>query len=184
MTTPTDETLLRQYRERKQNDALDELVRRHIGKVRSMIYQMVLDHADADDLTQEVFCRALVGLDEFRGTARFSSWLYTIAVHTTQSFLAARTRFRRMDSGPLDEKIDAGAAPDERLLGAEVNDAIHAALASLSPTLRSAIVLTALQEMGMAEAAAISQCALPTFYWRVHRARAILGKKLGGILKP
>jgi len=51
-----------------------------------------LRNADADDLTQEVFIRAVRGLDRFEGRARFRTWLYRIAMNTTHRFLAKRMK--------------------------------------------------------------------------------------------
>jgi len=61
---PTDEELVAAYRNSGQRPVLDELVRRHVGKVRAMIYPMVLNSSGADDLTQEVFLRAVRGLGQ------------------------------------------------------------------------------------------------------------------------
>jgi RNA polymerase sigma-70 factor (ECF subfamily) len=182
--TTTDEELLGRHAGGDAG-ALDELVRRHVGRVRSMIFTMVLDHADADDLTQEVFCRALAALPDLRGRTRFARWLNAIAVHTTQSFLASRGRARaRLVPVLADPPAAARDAPPARLLDGELDGAVTAALAGLSPKLRAAIVLTAVHGLGVAEAAAACRCTLPTFYWRVHRARAILGRSLERFLKP
>jgi len=182
--TTTDEELLGRH-ERREPGALDELVRRHVGRVRSMMFTMVLDHADADDLTQEVFCRALAGLPGLRARARFAGWLDAIAVNAAQRFLASRARARsRLAPVLADPPAAARDAPPARLLGGELDDAVAAALAALSPKLRAAIVLTAVRGRGVVEAAAACGCTLPTLYWRVHRARAILGRKLERFLKP
>src|SRR5262245_60924976 len=93
---PTDEQLLASYRDTRRPEVLDELLRRHVPRVRGMVYQMVLNQADADDLTQEVFLRALRGLGQFNGRACFSTWLYRVAMNTAHSFLARR-RSRRCE---------------------------------------------------------------------------------------
>ena len=49
------------------DSALEELIRRHVPKVRAMIFQMVLDHNTADDLTQETLLRAVRGIGAFEG---------------------------------------------------------------------------------------------------------------------
>jgi RNA polymerase sigma-70 factor (ECF subfamily) len=58
--------------------------------VRSMLYQMVLNDADADDLTQEVFLRVVRGLGQFDGRARFPTWLYRIVMNTARTFLGKK----------------------------------------------------------------------------------------------
>ena len=53
----SDEELIAAYRASPSGEMLDELVRRHLRRVRALVFQMVLDDAAADDLTQEVFLR-------------------------------------------------------------------------------------------------------------------------------
>jgi RNA polymerase sigma-70 factor, ECF subfamily len=185
MTISSDEELLRRFRAGERNGPLDELARRHVGRVRSVIFSMVLDAADADDLAQETFCRAIRNIRSFRGASTFERWLVAIAVNTAQSFLSARARARSSPAAVL-EKLPARASREPRdvLADSELGDAIRAALASLSPKLRTAIALTAIHEIPIAEAARMSRCPLPTFYWRLHRARALLQTKLAGYLKP
>ena len=91
----SDEELVASYLAGLGDTHLSELVDRHLGRVRSTVYAMVLDPAAADDLTQEVFCRAIGGLGSFGGRARFSTWLYRITMNTVRGFLARRRRSSR-----------------------------------------------------------------------------------------
>ena len=60
--------------------AFENLVRRHQGMVRAQLRRLLRsDHAAADDLAQETFLLAWRKLDQFRGEARFATWLYRIA---------------------------------------------------------------------------------------------------------
>jgi RNA polymerase sigma-70 factor (ECF subfamily) len=60
--------------------AFEQLMRRHQGMVRAQLRRLLNgDHARADDLAQETFLLAWRKLDQFRGDARFSTWLYRIA---------------------------------------------------------------------------------------------------------
>ena len=68
----SDDDLIRAFRHEGDRTALNGLIRRHVGWVRAMIYGMVLNDADADELSQEAFVRAIRGLPQFRGDARFS----------------------------------------------------------------------------------------------------------------
>lgn len=86
-----DEQLLEKYEESGELRYFDALTRRHIGKVRSMIYPMVLNDADADELTQEVFCRVIDGIHSFNHRAAFATWLPRITMNTTCNFLKRRT---------------------------------------------------------------------------------------------
>lgn len=60
--------------------AFEQLLRRHQGMVRAQLRRLLRgDHAAADDLAQETFVLAWRKLDQFRGDAKFSTWLYRIA---------------------------------------------------------------------------------------------------------
>ena len=70
------------------------------------------------------------------------------------------------------------STPDRLAMAGELNGAITAAIGSLSPALRAAVVLTTLQGLGVHEAAKIEGCTTATMYWRIHKARNILKKRL------
>lgn len=171
------------FRETGEVGLLNEWVHRHLPGVRAMIYAMVLNHADADDLTQEVFVRAVRGLGSFRGKSKFFTWLCAIAMNTTRSFLARKAR-SPVANEPLDPAVSAPghARPDQRMMAGELDNRISTALAKLSPRLRAAIVLTILQDLSVAEAARIEGCNRATLYWRVHQARKKLRTMLEDVI--
>ena len=179
----SNEHLVDSFQQTGEMRHLDELVHRHMPKVRAMIYAMVLNHADADEITQEVFIRMANGIAGFQKNALFSTWLYRIAMNTTHSFLRRRSR------NPVDvhaeppDQPDRAAGPDRVLMANETGAEIERSLADLSPSLRSAITLTAIQGWGVKEAARIEGCLAATMYWRVHEARKQLQKRLAGYLK-
>ena len=174
----SDDELIRAFRHEGDPAALDGLIRRHVGWVRAMIYGMVLNDADADELSQEVFIRAIRGLPRFRGEARFSTWLRRIATNAVRTFLARAPR--PAPAGDcLTQHADARSATAEQsAIAAELDRRITEALGSLSPPLRAAIVLTAIEGVEVREAARIENCPVATMYWRVHKARRILKKRL------
>ena len=176
----TDEQLIFGFKETGQSTFLDQLFGRYTGIVRRMIYPMVFNDADADDLTQEVFIRAVKGLDRFKGRARFPTWLYRIAMNTTHSFLAKRVK-RHIHEGESETDCPAPEKdhPDRRAMAGELDRAISCALEALTPTLRAAIMLTILQDIPIPEAARIEECSPATMYWRVHKARRQLKEELG-----
>ena len=182
---PTDEELVAAFRHSGQKQHLDDLVRRHITGVRCMIYQMVLDDNDADDLTQEVFLRAIRGLGRFKGDARFGTWLYRVAMNTTYSFLARRKRSPIDPVAEVPEGADSrNSRPENLAMQNELDQTVRAALEALSPSLRAAIGLTTLQGLGIKEAARIEGCTTATMYWRIHQARKILWERLARHLSP
>ena len=90
--TVSDEELVAQYRDSRADSALEELIERHVPKVRAMIFSMVLDDNAADDLTQETLLRAIRAIDSFEGRSQFGTWLYRIAMNATRGFLDRQHR--------------------------------------------------------------------------------------------
>jgi RNA polymerase sigma-70 factor, ECF subfamily len=78
----SEDVLLAEYRDAspaRQRALADELFSRHYERVARWCYRLTGNREAAADLAQEVFLKAHRHLDTFRGTARFSTWLYTIA---------------------------------------------------------------------------------------------------------
>jgi RNA polymerase sigma-70 factor, ECF subfamily len=179
MSELPDAALAVQYQETGDVAHLEELVSRHIGSVRRLIHSIVLNAADADELTQDVFRKVMQGIQDFNGKAQFSTWLRRITLNTTYSFL------RRRKASPVETRedppdaMDRLARPDGELVRHELAAEIEAAMASLSPKLRAAIALTALQGLDVREAARAEGCLAATMYWRIHEARRLLRRKLG-----
>jgi len=184
MDDVTDEQLVEMFQTSDEMRHLDVLVHRHISRVRAMVYPMVLNHADADEITQEIFIRMANGIRRFRQSARFFSWLYRIAVNTVRSFLHRRARRPLEHRAELPDQETPGASPDHALATRETDAGISQALASLTPALRSAITLTAIEGMDIREAARIEGCLTATLYWRIHEARRLIRKQLEKQLTP
>lgn len=175
----TDESLLATFRQTGDPAHLDPLLRRHLPRVRSMIGQFVFNDADADDLTQEVFLRAVRGLDRFSGRARFSTWLYQVALNVSRSYLSRRGRGLPSGNGQCVERAAAPHdGPAQQASRHEFERAIEHALAGLSDKLRAAVVLIHFQGLSVPEAAEVEGCTRATMYWRVHEARRSLKNQL------
>jgi RNA polymerase sigma-70 factor (ECF subfamily) len=176
--TTSDEELVAQYRDSRVDSALEELIRRHVPKVRAMIFQMVLDHNTADDLTREALLRAIRGIGAFEGRSEFGTWLYRIAMNTTHTFLDRKTRSPVVFQAELADRGSCDLTPDKAAAGAELLAKTETAVEALSPKLRAAIVLTTLQGLSRREASAIENCSESTMHWRIHEARKQLRHNL------
>jgi len=177
-TLLSDEDLIAAIRRGNDGEALEQLVARHLPQVRGTVFQLTLDDAAADDVTQEVFLRAIRGLSGFDGRAKFSTWLYRISRNTAHTWLEKHARRRSACPVESVEQAAADPAPDSGLLAEEMSADVHEALADLSPALRAAVVLTGLQGLSPAEAADIEGCSTATMYWRIHEARKQLRGRL------
>ena len=153
-----------------------------------MIYAIVLNDADADDLTQEVFIRVVRSLDGFRSQAQFSTWLHRISINTIRTFLGRQNRHPSTSGAVLEESADCRlSTPAEAAMAKEadgkLDGEIGIALGSLKPKLRAAVMLVIMQDMSPREAARVEGCATATMHWRIHKARTILKEKLKGYPK-
>jgi len=129
----------------------------------------LVDHQEADDLTQEVYLRVHRALPRFRGDGSARTWLLVIARRACADGVQARQRRRRLHG--------ALAAP-EAVPDPASAVALEDLLAGLGFEQRSAFVLTQVLGISYAEAAAVCGCPVGTIRSRVARARAELVNRL------
>ncbi len=88
-----DKELLEKFAQpESRNMAFNQLVRKYQQKIYWHIRKMVIDHDDADDLTQDVFVKVWKNLDNFRQDAQLYTWIYRIATNECLSFLSSKKR--------------------------------------------------------------------------------------------
>jgi RNA polymerase sigma-70 factor (ECF subfamily) len=110
-----DDTLLAEYR-RSSADArgaiADELFERHYEQVARWCYRFTGSREAAADLAQDVFLKAHLHLDSFRGTARLSTWLYSIARNESRNYLR-RLEPAMQDDSALEDLPTMDTGPEE-----------------------------------------------------------------------
>jgi RNA polymerase sigma-70 factor (ECF subfamily) len=129
--------------------------------------------ADAEDLAQETFIHAYQHLEQFRSDARFSSWLYRIAVNQCLNWRKRAERQSRLHQEFAHDAPSAQSRIDPR------TQQVQEALLELSPKQRAAVILTCYDGLSHAEAARALGCSETTVSWRVFAAK----RKLKRILK-
>lgn len=137
------------------------------------------DRAEADDLTQEVYLRALPALESFRGEASARTWLLQIARNVCADHVRRRTRGRAL----LDRIVRGSRSADDGTSATGVVD-LDDAIAALDPHRREAFVLTQVVGLSYAEAAAVCRVPIGTIRSRVARARADLLTALTSESRP
>ena len=154
--------------------AFEALVLCHQRMIHSLTFRMTGSLADAEDLAQETFFQAFRQLATYRGEAKFSSWLYRIAVNLCLNWKNRQARQQQLltDWG-RQEAVAAG--PETRR-----SQEVQAALLKLNPKQRAAVVLTTYDGLNHAEAARVLGCSETTVSWRLFAARAKLKKLLAG----
>jgi len=109
-----DKELLEKFAQpESRNLAFNQLVRKYQQKVYWHIRKMVIDHDDADDLTQEVFLKVWKNLENFRQDSQLYTWLYRIATNECLTFLSSKRYkfFLPLNdvTAELSEKLDTSA---------------------------------------------------------------------------
>jgi len=151
--------------------AFEVLVRQHQRMIHSLTFRMTGSLADAEDLAQETFIRAYAQIGAFRGTAKFSTWLYRIAMNTCLNWRQSEARRFHLHA-TCAEEIFAQHLNGENSSGEnQSNQQVQAALLKLPAKQRAAIVLTIYDGLNHAEAAQILGCSETTISWRVFAAR-------------
>ncbi len=165
--------------------AFAELVRTYQRRVYATAYQIMGNHSDADDVTQDAFVRAYRGLGSFGGRSDFFTWLYRITVNTALNHLRKRKRAAALweDTEDIPESDHDGGYERTPRVWAELNETMRRtfdALSKLSATLRVTLVLAAVQGMSYKDIAQTLGIPEGTVAWRVNEARKQLKVLLEG----
>lgn len=163
------------------HQAYSVLVSRYQNYVFTLVLRMVKTREDAEEVAQDVFVKAYRALADFRGDARFSTWLYTIVNTTCITFL----RKKKLDTHSLDneqvfelaDSQDSGFRAnlvEQKSRQAMVNQAIG----MLGEDDAQVITLFYKAEQSLEEIARILNIETNTAKVRLHRARARLKEKM------
>lgn len=154
MSLPHDEDiLLQQLRdERTRSSAFSALVKAYSEPLYWHIRRMVLSHDDANDILQNTFTKAWLGIDGFLGQAKVLTWLYRIATNETYTFVTRNNHCMLFDD------IDEAAATieaDEWFDGDDLQARLQAAIQALPPKQRMVFNMKYYDEMKYEEMSAI-----------------------------
>jgi len=153
------------------NRAFARLVDQTYSNVFLLAARLTRDHDDALDVVQEVYLRAYKGLIDYRGEARFTTWLHRITINCASTLLARR---RRDLHDPIQrDVIDMSDEyhPERRVEESEISDDLRRALEELPPNLRSVLVLSDVYDLShqkIGKQLGISATAVKV---RLHRSR-------------
>lgn len=166
-------------------EAFEMLVERHKHSVVGTAAKMLGSESEADDIGQQVFIRVWKSAARYEPSAKFTTWLMTIARNLIFNEMRRRQRNRlvpmetEQDDAPQQQFADEGAAaPSEQLLDTELQGAIEEAIASLPENQRIAIVLRRYENMPYEEIAKVLKTSVPAVKSILFRARADLKERL------
>lgn len=163
-----------------------EILQRYRAPLYHLLYRMVHDKMETEDLVQEAFIKAFAALATFNDEFAFSTWLYKIAINNCIDHL----RKKRLRTFSLDKPIDFNDGevkrelpdstyqPDSTLLSKEKNKLIEEAIENLPEKYRISIVLRHNEEKSYEEISQMLQIPLGTVKARIFRAREMLKKEL------
>jgi RNA polymerase sigma-70 factor, ECF subfamily len=165
-------------------DSFNQLILRWERPIYALAYRTIGREEDARDVCQETFLRAFRALPGFRGQAKFSSWLYRIALNLCRDWIR---RERRIGFVQQPEDVDltdlaAAAEPSETIEDlVSRNDQVRAverAMALLPEDQRTAIVLKEYHGLTFQEIADLMGCPLSTVKTRLYQGLTVLRREL------
>lgn len=184
---PTDEELVLALA-RGHTDSLGSLVARWEQPLFRFVYRLLERREDARDVCQETFLRVLRGAADFREGARFSTWMYQIALNLCRDQVRRRARWRlrvveslpaREDGPPIPaEAADDAALPDDALDARRRERAVHDALRDLPPEQREVVFLKEFEGLKFREIADVLGCPESTVKSRMYFALGAMRRNL------
>jgi len=175
---PSDEELVETF-QRGDTSAFDVLVGRWDRKIQGAIYRILGPGEDVRDLSQEAFLKAYRGLRTFKKEARFSSWLYQIALNLCRDRLRRRRGRIHVSLDELDE--GGGLATPSAVEDLETRDLsrrVALAMEDLPEEQREVIVLKEYQGLTFLEIAGALEVPVSTVKTRLYRGLGLLRQRL------
>jgi RNA polymerase sigma-70 factor (ECF subfamily) len=166
------------------DSAFDKIVEKHLAQVTTLANRLLGWPSDVDDLAQDVFLAAFIGLRRFRGGCSFRTWLFTITINKCRTY-----RYRRLLRGKFFSKTEkpvsnkSAPAADKALMDTETFERVSRAMAALPDRYREPLVLRYLQELSTCEIARILGVSENTVQVRLTRARRRLKDDLKLVLE-
>lgn len=173
------------------DSAFDYLVWYYHSSVFNLVYGILMDSADAADVTQEVFLRVFRGIHGFRRGSSLKTWLYRISVRQALNHRRWCWRHHRQQISIDAEEEETGrpfdlvtreATPFDQYATQEMQTAVRRALAGVAPLFRSAVILRDLEGLAYEEISEILDVSVGTVKSRILRGRRLLRDILGPAL--
>ena len=176
------------------DEAFNEIMRRHEKTVVNLIYRFTGSRAAAEDLAQEVFLRIYRASGRFEARAKFFTYLYKVTLNLCRN---ARAKASRRKTTSLDqprkgrndsempglELEDPKGSAEERVARLELSEVVRNAVDQLPEEQRVVVVLQRFEHRSYEEIAEILDLSVPAVKSRLHRAKLNLKKYLGPYLE-
>jgi len=179
----------------KQGDtaAFEQLVEKYKQPVMNVVYRMLRDATEAEDVAQNVCVQVYKSSSRYEVPSKFSTWLFTIARNLCLNEIRRRSRHPadsmdathpEQEDQPWQQFEDKKTfSPPETLLHGELEEKIEQAMAELPENQRTAILLCRQDELSYDDIAKVLQCSLSATKSLIHRGRETLKQKLKPYLR-
>src|ERR1700682_2650761 len=167
--------------------AFGELFNRYKRRIFHLAQRITRNHEDAEDVVQEAFQQAFVHLQDFEGSARFSTWLSRIAINVALMKLRKKARKVEIsidehseseDTSFRDAVTDLAPNPEQHCIRKERSRILREALAELRPNARRVLELYELEGRSMKEIAAGMGISVTAVKARIFQARPKMRREL------
>ena len=173
--------------------AFETLVEKYKQPVINLVARTIGDFTEAEDVAQHVFVQVYKSAHRYEVTAKFSTWLFTIARNLSLNELRRRSRHRADsldetfaddDEHPMRQAPDLRTTgPTDQLLRDELETKVEEAIAELPEKQRTALLMCRHEEFSYEEIANVVGCSLSATKSLIHRARETLKEKLKPYLR-
>ncbi len=167
-------------------ESFNQLVLRWERPIYALAYRVIGREEDARDVCQETFLRAFRALKGFKGQAKFSSWLYRIALNLCRDWIRRERRAPLVQApeglDPMDLANELPApieSLDDTVSRRELTSAVARAMAALPQEQRTAIILKEYHGLTFQEIADQLHCPLSTVKTRLYQGLTVLRRELG-----
>ena len=135
------------------------------------------DEASAHDITQQIFLKLMTHITQFGNRSEFSTWLYRLVANACLDRKRALRRFVSFDNSRAEIR-EVRKSIEEKVIQRELEASIRAAIGSLKPKLKMAILLKHFEDLSYDEMAEVLGCSKGTVASRLNRGHQILARKL------
>jgi RNA polymerase sigma-70 factor, ECF subfamily len=134
---------------------------------------------EAEDLTQEVFIRAMKSLSTYNGSCSLTTWIFSIAKHTAIDHFRKKRFYSIVKESFFKNLSSDQLSPEELIIHDENKNMIHQAILQLKPSYRTVIILRGINEFSIIETAEILNCSTSKVKVNYHRALKKLKENIG-----
>lgn len=186
MTQTTDEDLVG-LAASGDTEAFNELVVRWERFIFMLAYRTLGREEEARDVCQDTFLRAFLAIKGFKGQAKFSSWLYRIALNLCRDWVRKQSRTAVVqpssDEAGFEQQIEQAVGfpretVEELIIRRDLGRVVEQLMATLPPEQRTVIVLKEYHGLTFREIADLQECPLSTVKTRLYQGLRVLRQQL------